>query len=713
MADVFNFYVQDDRTIQFNIAEPILLEDKDVTEFQFRIPKSLNGFDMSTWAWWFVYVNPKKEKYSYPLTLTDDEDEPEDYSVATFSINYGITEKEGGLQFALEVIDADEGGNVLHEWHTKTYSTSVTWTLQGNQVEYEEDITQDILSSIFEQIALNKARIDNIAHLPEGSTTADAELIDIRVGANGETYPTAGDAVRGQVGELKEDISLLYDDTNLFDQSKATDGKRLSTTGGLVTGADYYTSGYIAVLGGQIYKKNSPTEDGYHRLCVYDSTKTFIANSAYNDNVVTIPQNGAYVRFCGTMTEKTTASFVLASAKDIKAREADTTISEHVLELDNQKQDKAKTYTEISGTLHTGVLWNYATGTESMGKDAYQYVVVNSGFTPGTRYAFDGFQPSATTSFATIAFYKSNNTLIDKVVLEANAKMEKYEVIIPSDTASIYITGMNSHDSAKMYSIQYVNADMSNIAWNSYALSNWMDRRYQDGEFEQYSMKIVDHLVVTFSVDDSHADISDIATAFSDAGVPLCLATIPEYLNNICNNNETVLNVCKTVQNNGGEILTHNIAPLGADSTEERYKNYFVASKKELTDAGLTVNGIIKAGGTEPGGAPSIPSMLRYLRSYYDYGTGFSTVGDGRYTIGRAQLKKDTDFDAIKAQIDSAVSGGGIRNFFTHGQTDFPDDSAWLSKIMDLVEYIKAKPNAEVITIGDMFRRYFVKSFKA
>lgn len=224
MADVFNFYVKDDRSIQFNIAEPILLEDKDVTEFQFRIPKSLNGFDMSTWAWWFVYVNPKKEKYSYPLTLTDDEDEPEDYSVATFSINYGITEKEGGLQFALEVIDADEGGNVLHEWHTRTYHTAVIWTLQGNQVEYEEDITQDILSSILEQIAvnrtqiaLNKARIDNIARLPEGSTTADAELIDIRVGANGETYPTAGDAVRGQVGELKEDLNLVNNGYYSFD----------------------------------------------------------------------------------------------------------------------------------------------------------------------------------------------------------------------------------------------------------------------------------------------------------------------------------------------------------------------------------------------------------------------------------------------------------------------------------------------------------------
>ena len=211
MADIFDFYVYDDRSIKFALAEPIMLEDKDVTQFRFRIPKSLNGFDMSTWAWWFVYVNANKEKYSIPLVLADDEDEPEEFSDSTISLNYGMTGKVGTISFALEVIDVDEGGNVLHEWHTRTYNTSVIWTLQGNQVEYEEDITQDILSSIFEQIALNKARIDNIARLPEGSTTADAELIDIRVGANGEIYPTAGDAVREQVNALNEDIEKLND----------------------------------------------------------------------------------------------------------------------------------------------------------------------------------------------------------------------------------------------------------------------------------------------------------------------------------------------------------------------------------------------------------------------------------------------------------------------------------------------------------------------
>ena len=71
--------------------------------------------------------------------------------------------------------------------------------------------TGDNIAAINSNISSLGARVDNIATLPEGSTTGDAELIDMRVGADGNTYPNAGTAVREQISVLRQDLVDLQD----------------------------------------------------------------------------------------------------------------------------------------------------------------------------------------------------------------------------------------------------------------------------------------------------------------------------------------------------------------------------------------------------------------------------------------------------------------------------------------------------------------------
>lgn len=71
-------------------------------------------------------------------------------------------------------------------------------TVEGGLTSVTADV--GTISSDLETLT---GRVDTFASLPEGSTSGNAELLDIRIGADGVTYASAGDAVRGQYNSNK------------------------------------------------------------------------------------------------------------------------------------------------------------------------------------------------------------------------------------------------------------------------------------------------------------------------------------------------------------------------------------------------------------------------------------------------------------------------------------------------------------------------------
>lgn len=81
--------------------------------------------------------------------------------------------------------------------------------------EFETDINAEVMSQN-NRIGVLEARMTTFAQLAEGSTTGDAELMDIRDGENGVTYDSAGDAVRGQFSDFYDIFEGVNGDTSGF-----------------------------------------------------------------------------------------------------------------------------------------------------------------------------------------------------------------------------------------------------------------------------------------------------------------------------------------------------------------------------------------------------------------------------------------------------------------------------------------------------------------
>jgi len=148
---------------------------------------------------------------------------------------------------------------------------------QMQQIEQNKQSVQQLAANKADQFDLDvlAARMNTFTKLAEGSTTGDAELEDIRVGADGTVYENAGEAVREQVSDLKNGLSntdnglKLFQDNIKFVKNLVTEihvGKysENSSTGVKMSDAAAFGCVQIAVGAGRSYSvSKAPMETNF------------------------------------------------------------------------------------------------------------------------------------------------------------------------------------------------------------------------------------------------------------------------------------------------------------------------------------------------------------------------------------------------------------------------------------------------------------------
>ena len=162
------------------------------------------------------------------------------------------------------------------------------------------------------KVSVLEGRVDEITTLPEGSTTGDAELADIRVGVDGTTYTNAGTAVRTQITDVKSVLMKTVIPSAYSTGYIGSDGSAVTTD------TNYYFCDYIQLpfaAGTNIKFKVSMLSS--RGMAFYDNNKIFIsaingnncidygysASSSPQEINVPVPNNAVYVR----ITQRTTA----------------------------------------------------------------------------------------------------------------------------------------------------------------------------------------------------------------------------------------------------------------------------------------------------------------------------------------------------------------------------------------------------------------------
>lgn len=145
---------------------------------------------------------------------------------------------------------------------------------------------------------------------------------------------------------------------------------------------------------------------------------------------------------------------------------------------------------------------------------------------------------------------------------------------------------------------------------------------------------------VSFVWDDLWSDLDAVASLFETYNFPVCVSAIPDNIMRKCDGlsatrgnftpGMNMIDVVNQIVSNGGEVLAHNTEVIGVESDRFDFdfmNRYYVRTKKDLTNLGYAVRGLIGSGGTAHDGsevARQTKEQDLWMVGNYEYGTSGS-----------------------------------------------------------------------------------------
>ena len=261
---------------------------------------------------------------------------------------------------------------------------------------------------------------------------------------------------------------------------------------------------------------------------------------------------------------------------------------------------------------------------------------------------------------------------------------------IPENGSKLYVTYLNGQ---KYLLEKVVPAKESAHETEAALMSMLLNRRSVSENMKD------DKAYLAFVVDDTRNDIDQFADIFEEYKQPLCVAAIPECLKNCSSNGqETILDVCKRITANGGEILSHSELPITPDNLTDInvLTKQFAWNRAALEAEGFDINGIMLAGGA--GSADADKSITgAWAKLFYAYSDDYGT--EEPYSHKRIFIKGLPTEEIIR-RIDRAVQN---KEFLVLAWHDAQE--AGIEKIREILEYIKEIPeeNLKVTTYRDYY----------